>query len=176
MPGGGKGGGSSTVTVNNGPVTVDADSTVEIKGLDDIKLTLQPTPLKTESKQELVLPQPFKTESKLDTTSDVTSDSKSAMAIDLKPVALDVCLNTSSKLPQGQICQPFSFHVGLTLFGMEYFGVNFGGESRIVMQDLPKKPAVDWPAQQNAPAPPHTPVRDHSVPGASDRGLRVRIK
>jgi hypothetical protein len=176
MPGGGKGGGSSTVTVNNGPVTVDADSTVEIKGLDDIKLTLQPTPLKSESKQELVLPQPFKTESKLDTTSDVTSDSKSAMAIDLKPVALDVCLNTSSKLPQGQICQPFSFHVGLTLFGMEYFGVNFGGESRIVMQDLPKKPAVDWPAQQNAPAPPHTPMRDHSVPGASDRGLRVRIK
>jgi len=176
MPGGGKGGGSSTVTVNNGPVTVDADSTVEIKGLDDIKLTLQPTPLKTESKQELVLPQPFKTESKLDTTSDVTSDSKSAMAIDLKPVALDVCLNTSSKLPQGQICQPFSFHVGLTLFGMEYFGVNFGGESRIVMQDLPKKPAVDWPAQQNAPAPPHTPMRDHSVLGASDRGLRVRIK
>jgi hypothetical protein len=176
MPGGGKGGGSSTVTVNNGPVTVDADSTVEIKGLDDIKLTLQPTPLKSESKQELVLPQPFKTETKLDTTSDVTSDSKSAMAIDLKPVALDVCLNTSSKLPQGQICQPFSFHVGLTLFGMEYFGVNFGGESRIVMQDLPKKPAVDWPAQQNAPAPPHTPMRDHSVPGASDRGLRVRIK
>ena len=176
MPGGGKGGGSSTVTVNNGPVTVDADSTVEIKGLDDIKLTLQPTPLKSESKQELVLPQPFKTESKLDTTSDVTSDSKSAMAIDLKPVALDVCLNTSSKLPQGQICQPFSFHVGLTLFGMEYFGVNFGGESRIVMQDLPKKPAVDWPAQQNAPTPPHTPMRDHSVPGASDRGLRVRVK
>lgn len=176
MPGGGKGGGSSTVTVNNGPVTVDADSTVEIKGLDDIKLTLQPTPLKTESKQELVLPQPFKTESKLDTTSDVTSDSKSAMAIDLKPVALDVCLNTSSKLPQGQICQPFSFHVGLTLFGMEYFGVNFGGESRIVMQDLPKKPVVDWPAQQNAPVSPHAPTRDHSVPGASDRGLRVRVK
>jgi predicted component of type VI protein secretion system len=170
MPGGGKGGGSSTVTVNNGPVTVDADSTVEIKGLDDIKLTLQPT-------QELILPQPFKTESKLDTTSDVTSDSKSAMAIDLKPVALDVCLNTSTKLPQGQICQPFSYHVGLTMFGVEYFGLNFGGESRIVMQDLPKKPVVDWPAQQNAAAPPSTtPMRDRPVAGASDRGLRVRVK
>ena len=177
MPGGGKGGGSSTVTVNNGPVTVDADSTVEIKGLDDIKLTLQPTPLKTESKQELVLPQPFKTESKLDTTSDVTSDSKSAMAIDLKPVALDVCLNTSTKLPQGQICQPFSYHVGLTLFGVEYFGLNFGGESRIVMQDLPKKPVVDWPAQQNAAPPPSpTPSRDRTGAGASERGLRVRVK
>ena len=177
MPGCGNGGGSSTVTVNNGRVTVDSDSSVELKGLDNIKLTLQPSPLKTESKQELLLPQPFKTENKLDTTSDVTSDSKSAMVIDLKPVALDVCLNTSTKLPQGQICQPFSYHVGLTLFGVEYFGVNFGGESRIVMQDLPKKPAVDWPAQQNAaPEPSHAPMRDRSVPGASDRGLRVRIK
>ena len=181
MPGGGKGGGSSTVTVNNGPVTVDADSTVEIKGLDDIKLTLAPTPLKTESKQELILPQPFKTESKLDTKSDLTSDSKSAMVVDLKPVALDVCLNTSTKLPQGEIAQPFSFHVGLTFFGMEYFGVNFGGESRVVMRDLPKKPAVDWPAQQNtAPPAPHaagTPAaRDHGTTTAGERGLRVRIK
>src|SRR3979490_1918411 len=102
MPGGGKGGGaSSTVNVTNGPVTVDADSTVEVVGLDNIKVTatLAPTPLKTESKQELILPQPLKTESKLDTTSDVTSDSKSAMSIDLKPVAMDVCLNTSSSLP-----------------------------------------------------------------------------
>ena len=180
MPGGGKGGSSSTVTVNNGPVTVDADSTVEIKGLDDIKLTLAPTPLKTESKQELILPQPFKTESKLDTTSDVTSDSKSAMVVDLKPIALDVCLNTSSKLPQGEICQPFSYHVGLTLFGMEYFGVNFGGESRIVMRDLPKKPAIDWPAQQNtAPviaAAAAASSRDHGGPTTTERGLRVRIK
>jgi hypothetical protein len=178
MPGGGKGGSSSTVTVNNGPVAVDADSTVELKGLDDIKVTLAPTPLKTESKQELILPQPLKSETKLDTKSDVTSDSKSAMAIDLKPVAMDVCLNTSTKLPQGQITQPFSYHVGLTLFGIEFFGMNYGGESRIVMQDLPKKPAVDWPAQQNAAPQPHyaSPSREQTVPGASDRGLRVRIK
>jgi hypothetical protein len=191
MPGGGKGGGgSSTVNVHNDPVTVDADSTVEVKGLDNIKLTLQPTPLKTESKQELILPQPFKTESKndttskIDTTSGITSDSRNAMSIDLKPVALDVCLNTSSKLPQGQICQPFSFHLGLTWFGMETFGLTFGGESRIVMQDLPKRPAVDWPAQQNATAeysrPHHTadstsPSRGANEP-SSGGGLRVRIK
>jgi hypothetical protein len=190
MPGGGKGGGSSTVTVHNGPVTVDADSTVEVKGLDNIKLTLEPTPFKTESKQELILPQPFKTESKIDTTSKVetasavTSDSKNVMSIDLKPVALDVCLNSSSNLPKGQICQPVSFQLGFTWFGTEMFGVNFGGESRVVMQDLPKKPSIEWPAQQNAAhhagpyrsrddAPPATPG---SVPGAPERGLRVRIK
>jgi hypothetical protein len=179
MPGGGKGGASSTVTVHNGPVTVDADSTVEIVGLDNIKVTakLEPTPLKTEAKQELVLPQPLKTESKLDTTSDVTSDSKSAMSIDLKPVALDVCLNSSSKLPQGQIHQPFSYHLGLTWLGQEFFGVNFGGESRTVLQDLPKKPTIEWPAQQHAAAGGDAPGR-RSGPGASgsDRGLRVRIK
>jgi hypothetical protein len=187
--GGGGGGASSTVTVNNGPITVDSDSTVEVKGLNDIRVTarLEPTPLKSESKQELILPQPLKSEikseSKLETKSevdldlDVTSDSKSALSVDLKPVAMDVCLNSSTKLPQGQIHQPFAFHMGMTWFGVEFFGFNFGGESRMVMQDLPKKPLVDWPAQQNAPPPaPSVPYRDDSIPGARDRGLRVRIK
>jgi hypothetical protein len=46
----------------------------------------------------------------------------------------------------------------MTWFGMEFFGLNFGGESRTVLQDLPKKSAIDWPAQQNATptAEPHT--------------------
>lgn len=185
MPGG-KGGGSSTVDVHNGPITVDSDSTVEVKGLDNIKLTLEPTPFKTESRQELVMAQPFKTETKLDTTSKIDTTSKSdgtnAVSVDLKPIAMDVCLNTSSKLPQGQICQPFSFHLGFTWFGMETFGVTLGGESRIVMQDLPKKPSIDWPAQQNAG--PHaghgwheqTHSGSSATPPDSARGLRVRIK
>lgn len=177
MPGGGKGGASSTVTVHNGPVTVDSDSTVEVVGLDNITVTakLEPTPLKTESKQELILPQPLKTETRLDTSSDITSDSKSAMSVDLKPVALDICMNTSSKLPQGQIHQPFSYHLGLTWLGQELFGVNFGGESRTVLQDLPKKPATDWPAQQNAAAPADLPSR-RAASGGDRGGLRVRIK
>lgn len=182
MPGGGKGGGSSTVTVNNGPVTVDADSTVELVGLDNITVTakLEPSPLKTEAKQELVLPQPFKTE--LATKSDVNSDSKNALSVDLKPVALDLCLNT--KLPQGQICQPFSLHLGMTWFGIEFFGLNFGGESRIVLDDLPRKPVVEWPAQQHAaqaPSPRQATAADYSAePGRATtiegRGLRVRVK
>jgi hypothetical protein len=181
MPGGGKGGGgsSSTVNVHNDPITVDADSTIEVVGLDRINVTarLEPTPLKTEAKQELILPQPLKTESRLDTRSDITSDSKSAMSVDLKPVALDVCVNSSSKLPQGQIHQPFTYHVGLTWLGVEFFGVNLGGESRTVLQDLPRKASIEWPAQQNAPpAAPSAPCRDDAPPAARDRGLRVRIK
>ena len=176
MPGGGKGGASSTVTVNNGPVTVDADSTVEIVGLNDIKVTarLEPTPLKTESKQEFILPQPLKSETRFDTKSE--SDSRNALSVDLKPVAMDVCLNTSSSLPKGQICQPFNFHVGMTWFGMEFFGLNFGGETRTVLQDLPKKPAIDWPAQQNAtPTGEPNTARGTSGVSASSRGVRVRI-
>jgi hypothetical protein len=187
LPGGGGGGGgtSSTVTVNNGPITVDSDSTVEVKGLNDIKITarLEPTPLRSESRQELILPQPLKSESKLETKSevdldlDVTSDSKSALSVDLKPVALDVCLNSSTRLPQGEIHQPFNLHMGMTWFGVEFFGFNFGGESRVVMQDLPKKPMVDWPAQQNAPpSASSAPYRNDSAPDGRDRGLRVRIK
>jgi hypothetical protein len=178
MPGGGKGGASSTVTVHNGPVTVDSDSTVEVVGLNDIKVTarLEPTPLKTESRQELILPQPLRTENRLDTRSDVNSDSKSAMTVDLKPVALDVCLNTSSKLPQGQISQPFSLHMGVTLFGIEFFGLNFGGETRTVMQDLPRKPAIEWPAQQNAPAPGHSAGGGEGPLASGAGGLRVRLK
>jgi hypothetical protein len=184
MPGGGgkggKGGGaSSTVTVHNGPVTVDADSTVEVVGLDRINVTarLEPTPFKTEARQELVLPQPLKTEnvstSELTTRSDINSDSRSALSVDLEPVALDVCLNT--KLPHGQICQPYSFHLGLTLFGVEWFGLNFGGESRTIIQDVPRTPAITWPAQQHAPADRPASSRD-AVQPAGGRGLVVRIK
>ncbi len=179
MPGGGgKGGGgsTSTVNVNSGPVTVDSDSTVDIVGLDDIKITASiPQPIRTESRQELVLQQPLRTESKNDTRLETKSDvdSTTALSVDLKPVALDVCMTSSTKLPHGQISQPFNYHFGLTWFGMEIFGFNLGGESRMILQDLPKKPAIEWPAQQNA-APPVPGREDH--PTHQQRGLRVRIK
>lgn len=179
MPGGGKGGSSSTSTVNvtNGPVSVDSDSTVEIAGLNDIKVTaIVPQPIRTESRQELVLPQPLQTESSNDTRLETKAEvaSTSALSVDLKPVALDVCMTSSTKLPQGQIYQPFNYHFGLTWLGMELFGFNFGGESRMILEDLPRKPAVEWPAQQNAA--PAAPRHAGSPPTQDQRGLRIRIK
>jgi hypothetical protein len=183
MPGGGKGGGSttSTVNVNNGPINVDADSTVDIVGLDNITVTansdstqrlLVPEPIRTVARQELVVPEPIKTESR----SEIDAENKSDISVDLKPIALDVCTTTSTKLPHGQISQPFNFHFGLTWFGTEVVGFNFGGESRTVMQDLPKKPAVEWPAQQNAPATHTTSTERRESRPPSSGGLRVRIK
>jgi len=177
---GGKGSSSSTVTVNNGPISVDSDSTVDIQGLNDIKVDANVHPLQL--REELVFPDPIKTDSTIDsksditTHSDVTSDSKNALSIDLKPVALDVCATTSTKLPHGEISQPFNIHFGLTWFGVEFFGFNYAGESRTILRDLPKKPAIDWPAQQNTPrtAPSTVPCED--APAAGARGLRIRIK
>ncbi|HEX7139681.1 MAG TPA: hypothetical protein VF219_17645 [Vicinamibacterales bacterium] len=181
MPGGGKGGGSttSTVNVNNGPINVDSDSTVEVKGLDNIKVDATVhTPDTLKSDATMHTPDTFKSD--ITTHSDIKSDSdsNSALSVDLKPVVLDVCSTSSTKLPHGEISQPFHVHFGLTWFGTEFFGFNLGGESRMILQDLPKKPAIEWPAQQNAV--PQT----SSTGGCSDdddsplhaRGLRVRIK
>jgi hypothetical protein len=181
MPGGGKGGSSSSVTVTNGPITVDSDSTVAVNGLDKIGLTAKIEPLAIE--QTIKIPDPIVTKSSSDsksdinTKSDVTSDSKNAIAVDLKPVVLDVCSTTSTKLPQGEIIQPFHLHFGVTMFGMEMLGFNLAGEQRTVMKKLPKKPAVDWPAQQNAHAPPSASSAG-APPAAAGRagGLRIRIK
>ena len=181
MPGGGKGGGStsSTVTVNNGPITVDSDSAIELKGIDKIGLTAKIEPLAIE--QTIKVPEPIVTKSDstaksdINSKSDVTSDSRNALLVDLKPVVLDVCSTTSTKLPQGEIVQPYNLHFGITMFGMELFGFTLGGESRTVMKRLPKKPQVDWPAQQNAPASESAPA---SAPHTAARsgGLRIRIK
>lgn len=182
MPGGGKGGGStsSTVTVHNGPITVDSDSTVSVVGLDNIAV-------KSDAKQELLISQPIKTISEIKSDSDLNtnsqinsnSDSRNALSVDLKPVSLDLCLNSSSKLPQGVIHQPFNVHLGFTMFGMEFFGVNFAGDSRITLQDLPKRPAVEWPAQQNAAPgcePCDTRAPQHDSPAVQQHGLRVRVR
>ena len=187
MPGG-KGGGSttSTVTVNNG--AIDVDSTVEVKGLDNTKVdaTLH-TPDVLKSDFTLHTPDTFKsdstsksditTRSDITTKSDVNSDSKNALSVDLKPVVLDICSTNSTKLPHGEISQPFNVHFGLTWFGTEFFGFNLGGESRVILQDLPKKPAVEWPAQQNAAPQPGSAGSCRGDDGPSKpRGLRVRIK
>ena len=191
MPGGGKGGSSSsTVTVNNSPISVDSDSTVDINGLDNIGLKIDPISV-TET---LRTPDPFVSKSDANTTStstanvatksDVTSDSTNALSVDLKPVVLDVCSTTTTNLPHGEIIQPFNYHVGMTWFGTEIFGFNFGGESKMIMRDLPKRPAVDWAAQQNAGHEhhhehPHEHQHDDVSVEPNQRrgeGLRIRIK
>jgi hypothetical protein len=175
MGGGGKGGGgggggtTSTINVNNsGTTNVDSDSTIEIKGLDNIKTTTElklPQPFKTESRQELAITQP------------IVSDAKSALALDIRPVTVDLCLNLNTgPTPPTCIRQPYHNHFGFTLFGMEVFGLNFSGESQVIVQDLPKQPQVAWGGEDSAPRPhPRPDPAVVAAPREARSGLRIRV-
>ena len=175
MPGGGggkggKGGGatSKVEVINSGTTNVDADSTVEIQGLDNVKLTLAlPQPLQTRS--ELVVPQPFRTESRqeLAVTEPVVTDSRNTMSLDIRPVAIDLCSKTSlGPLPPTCIRQPYQHHFGFTLFGVEWLGMNFSGESQMIVQDLPKQPQVAWGSPEHHHA--HEAHHRHEASGHGD--------
>jgi hypothetical protein len=185
MPGGGGGkggggGGTSTVNVNNsGTTNIDSDSTVEIRGLDKINTTLElklPQPLRTENKQEVVLPQPFRTESRSEmaVTQPIVTESKASMALDVRPLTVDLCLKFSmGPLPQTCIRQPYHHHFGITMFGVELLGFTFSGESQVIIQDLPRRPLVEWGGQESLP---HRP-RPHSAGGPAPKsGLRITLE
>lgn len=172
--GGGKGGGgTSTVNVNNSGTTV-----MDILGLDDQQIELiLPQPFKSESKTELVLPQPFKSESRteLAVTEPIRTESDNTMALDIKPVAVDLCLNLKlGELPPTRIRQPYQQHFGITLFGLEVLGFNVSGESQIVIQDYPKKPQIAWGGEEHVHHEgKHEAQAASAVPEAG--GLRIRL-
>lgn len=195
MPGGGgkggKGGGttSKVEVINSGTTNVDADSTVEIQGLDNINQTLKlelPQPFETSSRNELVLPQPFRTENRqeLAVTEPVVTDSRNAMSLDIRPLTVDLCLKVNMGAPEPTcIRQPYNHHFGFTLFGIELMGLNYSGESQTIVQDPPKQPRVAW----GSPEPVHrhhhesaSGSRPRSVAVGADRaepraGLRIRL-
>jgi hypothetical protein len=194
MPGGGggkggKGGGATSrvEVINSGTTNVDADSTIEIQGLDNINQTLTlalPQPFETNARNELVLPQPFRTESRqeLAVTEPVVTDNRNEMSLDIRPVAVDLCLNVKMGPPAPTcIRQPYQHHFGFTLFGVEMMGFNFSGESQTIVQDAPKQPQVAWgspePAHRHRP-PPSTRERPEAAgSGVSEprAGLRIRL-
>jgi len=58
-------------------------------------------------------------------------------------VVVDQCLRLSlGPLPPTLVCLPNRQHLGLTLFGVEVFGLTLDGEARVVVSDLPKPPVV----------------------------------
>ncbi|MCW5760932.1 MAG: hypothetical protein KIS90_14275, partial [Phenylobacterium sp.] len=75
----------------------------------------------------------------------------------LEPVVVDQCLRLSlGPLPPTQVCLPNRQRLGLTLFGVEVFGLTLEGEARILLSDLPRPPHI---VQVSAPAP-HRPRED----------------
>lgn len=174
--GGGKGGGGGTSI----DVTNSGTTTLDIVGLDDmnieqvVELKL-PQPLKTEAVNDIKLPQPFVTESttKLAVTEPIVTDSTSRTELDIKPMVVDLCVNINmGKMPPTCIRQPYEHHFGFTLFGMEIFGFNFAGESKIIVEDHDPGPKVVWGGEQKA-APRPAPKPVHLK--AESSGLRIRL-
>lgn len=170
-------GGSSTTTtfsIPSGqplPITIGGDGTplttdIEIK-LEPIELKIDP--LKADLKIE---PLQLSMDSKVSTDSKVSNDSKSE--IDLKPVAMDSC--TTFKLaPLPPVCleQPYSQHFGITFMGIELWGFNLSGKSRMILHSPPNS------HYQESPKPCVSGEREHRPNPPVSRpptGLRVRVK
>lgn len=134
------------ITVNSGPVSV------AVTGLNDVKVDAKlavTDPI--ESKLTLSVPEPVRGELKSDLKSDgkfaftipepVRTDSKAA--IDLQPVVLDQCLRLSlGPLPATRICLPNRQRIGLTLFGVEVFGLTLEGEAQVLVGEPVKQAHV----------------------------------
>ena len=158
------------IAVNTGPVTV------AVTGLDNVKVDSKldtkfavTQPIETKSALTLSVPDTIKTDGKFAFTIPEPIRTEAKAAIDLQPVVVDQCLRLSlGALPPTLICLPNRQRLGLTLFGVEVFGLTLDGESRIVVSDLPKTPHVVM-----APAPPHAAPHhvgqgvDHEPPPAA---------
>ncbi|MFT3976297.1 MAG: hypothetical protein QM688_04170 [Sphingomonas bacterium] len=132
------------ISINSGPVTLAVD------GLDNIKFTV-PQPIRTEN--TLKLPDTFKSDGKfaftipepvrIDGKADVSAD------IDIRPVVLDQCLRLSlAPLPPTRICLPNRQRIGLTVFGIEVFGLTLQGEATIIVGEPERQTHI----VRNAPA------------------------
>jgi hypothetical protein len=152
----------SSITVNEGGTT-----DIDIEGLDDIGLTINvPDTIKTDATSTLKVPDPIRTEMR--TTLEVPDPivTHSSASLDVKPVVMDLCLTVKlADLPTQQIRRPYDRWFGLTLFGREVIGFHSRGESQIIIEDLPRGPAMVW-----------GPTIGLREDGEGPHGLRIKLE
>jgi hypothetical protein len=144
--------------------------TVEVKPLNQTSnQTLELRPVNVDNRQEIAVTDPIRT--------DATS------TLDLKPLALDVCLRTGeASIPPTHICEPYHHRIGLTLLGIELFGVVWSGQNQRIVDDRRSRPTTVWGHVEPAPRvelglprhPPHEHVHDRHG-GHRRGGLRIRL-
>lgn len=144
---------------------VTADVKADLNSQSDIKIDT------SNIRTELVLPQPLRTESRFAITDPIVTKSTSDFGLDIKPMVMDFCFKFEfGKFPPTCIRLPYQHHFGITLFGIELLGFNFAGESRIMIDDVQKRPQVAWGGEQTG---------SHKAEGrAADEGtdgLRIRL-
>jgi hypothetical protein len=174
--------GGVTTTIQGGekPVVVDV-------GLDDVNVELGGGDRPLRSELVLSVPEPIRTSSSLESDSRITSNlavtepivSEIASRLDVEPVVVDLCVDVGlSKLPRASIHQPYGSRVGFVVLGTEWFGVDWSGESNVIMDDLPDRgPTVVGLPHEPAPHPSHGNPRARPTRSAARAGdgLRIRI-
>jgi hypothetical protein len=128
---------NADITSNN-RMDTNANAAVQIVGLDNIRMT-----------------------------ADVTSDNKAAIAMDLKPLQVDLCLKVGlERLPSTNICRSSAQHVGVTLFGVEIVGLNYSSDGKTGVEDLGNRPFVVSDSVHSKP---------HECDYESVDGIRVHV-
>ncbi|WGM40657.1 hypothetical protein [Caulobacter sp. NIBR1757] len=157
------------ITVNSA-ATVDSNSTANlvVQGLDDVKvdgkLAIAPlevaVDLDTDSKLTLSVPEVIRTSFTI--PDPIRTESRSH--IDLQPVVLDQCLRLSlGPLPPTRICLPNRQRIGLTVLGVEVFGLTLDGEAQVTVGEPPARTHV-----VSADPHRHLPTR-HAIGGQGER-------
>ena len=74
---------------------------------------------------------------------DTTSDNKTQLEMDLKPLQVDFCFKVGiERLPSTRVCKPMSRHFGLSLFGVEVVGFNYSSEEKTIIEDMRNRPFI----------------------------------
>jgi len=184
------GGVTSTIQGGERPVVVDV-------GLDDVNVEFGGGERPLRSELELSVPAPIETISTVSSDTRLTSDSRItsnlavtepivseiASRLDVEPVVVDLCVDVGlSKLPRASIHQPYGSRVGFVVLGTEWFGIDWSGESKVIMDDLPDRgPTVVGLPHEHTSHTAHNPAHHTArarpigaIAGAGD-GLRIRV-
>jgi hypothetical protein len=156
--------GSLGLTTNNTNNNTSSE-TIEVKPLNQTSnqsMELKPVKVDSSSRQELAY-DPIRTDA--------------SSTLDLRPIALDVCMRSGpASLPPTHVCSPYQHRLGLTLLGIEVFGVAWSGETQTIVDDRPQRPVVAWgpvtpaPPAFNVGLPVHHPAPPH---GTDEGGLHI---
>jgi hypothetical protein len=174
-------GGSLDLTTNQtNTISNTSSETIDIKPLSQTSTASQTMDLKpvkvdsssnnsSNSRQEVVY-DPIRTDQ--------------SNVLDVKPLAIDMCMRSGpASLPPTHICEPYHHRIGLTMLGVELFGLVVAGESQTIVDDRPRRPVLAW--GEVTPAPPafhvglptaHHHEHRHEHHHDHDRGLAIHPK
>lgn len=148
---------TSSETLEIKPLSQTSSQSLEIKPLSQASSeTVEIKPVRVDNRQEVAYTEPIRTDSN--------------STLDLKPVALDMCVRTGqASLPPTHVCEPYRHKIAFTLMGAEIYGLVLSGESQTIIDDRPGRRIITGEVLD--PVPPH-----HARPYHQDEGgMRIRL-